>query len=475
MRILFAASEATPFIKSGGLADVAGSLPKYLNNNGVKTDLILPLYAEIASEYRDLLQDVAVFTTNLSWRKQYVGLKKIEMEGIEYFFIDNEYYFKRSGLYGYYDDGERFAYFSKAVLESINHLTEKPDLIHCNDWHTAAIPVFNRAYYDYLNLKTVFTIHNLKYQGIFPEVFLGDVLGLERKSYYQPEVMEYRGNINLLKGALLFSDRITTVSSSYAEEILYSYFGEGLAGFLNKHKYKLSGILNGIDYNEYNPKTDEKLYVKYDTEDIEKKKINKTLLQREMGFSQREDTPLLAVVSRFTEQKGLDILNYILPELLEKNLQIVILGYGEKKYEDAFRYFSDKYPEKFKANIFFDENLARRIYAGCDIFLMPSKFEPCGLSQMIAMRYGAVPIVRETGGLKDTVEAFNPLQETGTGFTFYGYNAHDFLGAINRCLSVFWQEKETWKKLIKENMLRDNGWQKSTEKYIELYEKILFS
>lgn len=473
MKVVFAASEGAPFIKTGGLGDVIGSLPHALKKEGVETAVILPFYQDIPLKYKEKLQTVKEISVPLGWRNQYCGLKYLEYKGVPFYFLDNEYYFKRDGIYGFYDEAERFAFFSRALLEMIPFLGFKPDIIHCHDWHTGLVSVFLRAFYQeresYRNLKTVFTIHNLRYQGVFSEFILEDILGLERDGY--AEGLQFHDSVNYLKGGIFFADTVTTVSPSYAEEIKDPCYGEGLDDILREKSDKLWGITNGIDYEDYNPLSDQALFRNYRTS-LPSKMENKKGLQQELQLPVQEKPPLLAIVSRLVEQKGLSLLFDILDELLELDLQLVILGNGEREYEDRFREMKDRYAEKTSVMFSFNEALARRIYAGSDIFLMPSKFEPCGLSQMIAMRYGSIPIVRETGGLKDTVIPYDPATGHGNGFRFKNYNSRDFLAAIKGALEIY-QQKDYWSKLVKNALKSDFSWRKSAGVYVDLFNKVM--
>lgn len=476
MKVLFAIAEADPFVKTGGLGDVGGSLPKAINKRGGNVRVILPQYSAIPQEIREQIRHLASFKIELGWRKQYCGLGELNYQGVSYYFIDNEYYFKRENLYGYADDAERFAFFNRAVLDSLPHLDDfRPELLHCHDWHTSLIPVMLKEYYNhdpfYYGMKSILTIHNLKHQGVFPKEVLADPLGMDGSERAVKSLNFYDG-INYLKGGLLYADGITTVSSTYAGEIQDQYFGEGLDEILRQRKDCLYGILNGIDYDKYNPMTDQELFVNYRSS-LDKKADNKMKLQSLLDLPVDRDKPMLALISRLVDQKGLDLLAHILDELLQGELQLVILGIGDKKHEEMFYYFADRYPNKIAVKIMFDESLARKIYAGADLILMPSKFEPCGLTQMIAMRYSTLPVVRETGGLKDSVIPFNKFTEEGNGFSFANYNAHEFLFSIQRALKIYYEDKVTWKKITEKARQRDFSWDGSAQKYIELYEKII--
>lgn len=473
MNILFAASEGVPFIKTGGLADVIGSLPKALKKYGLDVRVMLPKHGGIQESFKEKMTTRQVINVPLSWRNQYCGIQEMEYDGVHFYFIDNEYYFKREGLYGYNDDPERYAFFSKAVLESLPHLGFKPHILHCHDWHTGLVSVFLKAHYGgnpfYSDIKTVFTIHNLHYQGVFSKSILGDILGLGDE-YFNIDGLEYYGSVNCLKGGLVFSDKLTTVSKTYADEIKYPYFGEGLDGILRKRQCDLTGILNGIDYDEYNPYTDRLIYAVYEN-GAENKKENKIRLQQELGLPQR-DVPLMGMVTRLVDSKGLDLVNCVLNEILDMDVQMVVLGTGEKKYEDMFKYYAYRYCDKMSANIRFDNTLAHRIYAASDLFLMPSRFEPCGLGQIIALRYGSLPIVRETGGLKDTVVPYNEYTEEGNGFSFTNYNAHDMLYTIRRAVG-FYYDKDKWNRIVKNAMDSNFSWERSAGEYEKLYRSMI--
>lgn len=477
MKVLCVTSECYPFAKSGGLADVLYALPKAMVKEGVDARVIMPLYGSIDSKYRDAMEDVTIFDVQVGWRRQYCGIKKLYMDGVTFYFVDNEYYFNRSELYGHYDDGERFAYFCRAVLESIPRLGFQPDVLHCNDWHTGAIgPLLKEHYMDNPrcnNLKLVFTIHNLQYQGIFPKEVLSDLLSLP-DTYMAEDKMEFYGNVNFMKGGINFADLITTVSPTYAMEIKYSFFGERLEGLLKSKEQHLRGILNGIDNDIFNPETDDDIYQKYGIKTRDKKVINKIKLQEELGLPVNPDVPMVGLISRLVRQKGIDLISHVIKEILANDLQLVVLGNGEERYESLFEYYGWACPDKVSANITFNHALAQKIYAASDIFMMPSLFEPCGIGQMIALRYGALPIVRETGGLKDTVTPYNEYTQRGNGFTFSNYNAHEMLFTLEKALSVY-KEKDKWDQLVKNAMQAENGWEKSAQAYKEIYDKLINS
>lgn len=470
MKVLFASSEAYPFAMSGGLADVAGALPKALRKRFVGCRIIMPLYSTIPEELRQKMTFVCSVTVPVAWRRQYCGVFEAHVDGVIYYFIDNQYYFKRDGLYGYYDDAERYTFFSRAVLEVIPHIDFIPDIIHCNDWQTALIPVYLDAFYKsndiYKNIKTVFTIHNIQYQGKFGYELLGDVLGLpeERKG-----IVEYDNCINFMKAAIQCSDKVTTVSPTYSREILDPYYSHGLDTILKQFTYKTTGIVNGIDVEVYNPETDPLIYKNFTANTLKDKAFNKQKLQEEMGLPQKEDVPLIGMVTRLVKHKGIDLVKHVFEELLQKDLQFVILGSGEWEFETFFHEMAKKYPEKVGLKLGFNPQLAHRIYAGADIFLMPSQSEPCGLAQMVALRYGTVPIVRETGGLNDTIK--DSHDGTGNGFTFKNYNAHDMQYTVLRALEGY-KDKNGWNILRTRAMNCDNSWKTSANAYIGLYKEI---
>lgn len=474
MKVLFAASECAPFVKTGGLADVIGSLPKELKNQNIDIRVVLPKYEDIPHEFKEKMTFLKSFSVRLSWRNQYCGVEQLTIDGVTFYFIDNEYYFKRHGLYGHYDEAERFAFFSRAVIEMLPKIDFQPDIIHCHDWQTGMIPLFLKEHYlfyeFYNHMKTVFTIHNLKYQGIFPSTILGDILALSNE-YLVDDKLGFYGQVNYMKAALHYADKLTTVSRTYANEIQMPYYGEHLDGVLRARAYDLVGIVNGIDYQEYNPLTDPHIYVNYRSS-LEKKQQNKVQLQEELGLPVNKAIPMIGIVSRFVEQKGFDLIAHVIHEILQKDVQLVVLGTGEHHYEQLFLHAKYHYPNKVSANITFHEALARKIYAASDLFLMPSKFEPCGIGQLIALRYGTVPIVRETGGLFDTVSPFIEETGEGNGFTFTNYNAHDMLYTIERALNIYHQEK-LWKVVFKNTFKNNYSWQQSAKEYINLYNSIL--
>ena len=470
MKVLFATSEAYPFAMSGGLADVAGALPKALRKRFVGCRIILPLYGTISEEMRQKMTFVCNITVPVAWRRQYCGVFEAHVDGVIYYFIDNQYYFKRDSLYGYFDDAERYAFFSRAVLEVIPHIGFTPDIIHCNDWQTALIPVYLDAFYKqnelYQNMKTVFTIHNIQYQGKYGYDLYNDVVGLPIERF---GIVQYENCINFMKGAIQCADKITTVSPTYSREILDPYYSHGLDGILKEFTYKLCGIVNGIDVDVYNPETDPLIYKNFSASDMSGKAVNKAELQKEMGLPVRDDVPVIGIVTRLVKHKGLDLVKHVFEELLQADLQFAILGSGEWEFETFFYEMAQKYPEKVGLKLGFKPQLAHRIYAGADIFLMPSQSEPCGLAQMVALRYGTIPIVRETGGLNDTIKDSDDGK--GNGFTFANYNAHEMKDTIYRAIDGF-RNCEGWNILQKRAMLCDNSWKTSANAYIGLYKEI---
>lgn len=474
MNVLFAAAEGVPFIKTGGLADVIGSLPRELMFGGVNVRVVLPKHRDIPDIYKNSIKLKKAFNIDLGWRNQYCGLEEMEYEGIYFYFIDNEYYFKRDGLYGYGDDAERYAFFARAVLESIPYMDFQPDIIHCHDWHTALISVFLKTSYDdkplYKDIHTLFTIHNLQYQGVFSKETLQDIINIDYK-YYSEEYLEYYNQVNCLKGGLVFSDLLSTVSKSYSEEIQTSYYGEGLDGILRKRCSNLYGIINGIDYNEYNPEIDKFIYNKY-VDDYCQKTQNKLSLQRELGINVREDVPIVAVVSRLAASKGFDLIAVVLNEMMAMDIQLIVLGTGERVYEDLFRTTAEKYNGRVSTNIRFSNALAHKFYAASDIFLMPSRFEPCGLSQLIALKYGSIPLVRETGGLRDTIKPYNQYTGEGNGFSFSNYNAHEMLNTFKMAIDLY-HNKDVWNNIFHNAINSDFSWRNSSKEYIKLYNKLI--
>ncbi|NMO95922.1 glycogen synthase GlgA [Paenibacillus lemnae] len=474
MKLLFAAAEGVPFIKTGGLADVIGALPKALQKAGADIRVVMPKYGSIPDSYRENMEHVGEVRVQVGWRKQFCGVDKIVEDGVTVYFIDNEYYFRRDGIYGYMDDGERFSFFNRAVLDILPLIDFQPDVIHCHDWHTGMIPLLLEADYRYQefyeDIRTVFTIHNLLYQGVFPYEVLVDTLGLHSR-YFHADGVEYYGNVNFLKAGIVYSDHVTTVSPTYAREIQTSYYGYGLDGLLSSQGNKLSGIVNGIDTKSYNPSSDPHLAVKYRS-NLAKKVKNKQELQKELGLPVKSQVPMMAMVTRLVDSKGLDLVVRILDELLYyDDIQFVILGTGEASYEHWFREAANRHQDKCSAQILFNEPLSRRVYAASDLFLMPSKFEPCGISQLLALRYGSIPIVRETGGLNDTVHAYNEFTREGNGFSFSSYNAHDMMNTIRRAESIY-RQPEHWKQLTKNAMSGDYSWLVSAKQYMDIYDQI---
>ena len=481
LKVLFVAAEAVPFIKTGGLGDVIGSLPKELKRQGLDVRVMLPNYRDIPEKYKAQMVVKKDFIVQIGWRQQYCGVLELEYQGITFYFIDNEYYFKRHGFYGYGDDGERFSFFCKAVLESLTKIDFMPDVLHCHDWHTGMVSALLDAEYrqlsEYKHLKTMFTIHNLRYQGVFPKEILSNVLSLGWH-YFHPDGVEFYETVNFMKAGLAYSNLISTVSRTYAQEIQYSYFGEKLEGLLSKRQGDLVGIVNGIDYEVHNPAIDTKICSNYDVDSLPNKTKNKLQLQEQLGLTVKGDIPMIAIVSRLVGPKGMDLIENIIVDMFkymsseDYEVQLVVLGTGEARYENFFRYMAWEYSGKVSANIMFDDTLAHQIYAGADLFLMPSLYEPCGIGQLIAMRYGCLPIVRETGGLRDTVQPYNQHQSTGNGFSFANYNAHEMSDTIIRALSIF-KNKEEWNKIVKNAMNSDYSWENSAKQYQELYEKMI--
>lgn len=478
MKVLFVTSESNPFIKTGGLGDVMGALPQALNKLGVDARVVLPKYKHMKYEYTKNLEFIKWFMVPVGWRNQYCGIFKYEHKSVTYYFIDNEYYFNRDGLYGYGDDAERFAFFDRAVLCFLKEIGWAPDIINCNDWHTGMIPVLHKLEYVrdpfYSKIKTVISIHNLLFKGTFSADILPNYFGYD----YMPMAngsVELYGGASFLKGALNYSDAITTVSKSYAEEIKTSQYGEGLDGLLRARSSHLTGIVNGIDYEEFNPKEDNLIFKNYNYSDLSGKTENKLLLQKELGLPQKEDTPMIGLVSRLTNQKGCDLIISIIDRLLQNDIQVVILGTGDYLYEETFKNLQYRYPDKISANIRFDNTLAHKIYAASDIFLMPSLFEPCGLGQLIALRYGSVPVVRETGGLKDTIYPYNQYTGIGNGFGFRNYNANELMGTIEYAISIYNNNKAAWKEIVRQAMESNNSWDRSANEYKHLYESLLDS
>lgn len=475
MQIVFASAECAPFVKTGGLGDVAGSLPAVLVRAGAEVIVMVPKYATIKDEYKAQMEHFSDFYVSLGWRNEYCGLEKLEHDGVTYMFIDNERYFARDYPYGFFDDGERFAFFSKAITESLQHLPAgfECDILHCNDWQTALAPVFLREFYQglplYDRVKTVFSIHNVAFQGQFSDTVMEDILGVAHIPAAASQLRCDACSINYMLGALHYADAITTVSPTYAGEIQTPEFGEGLDGVLRERSYALQGILNGIDVASFDPATDKRIAANYTIDDRSGKAVCKAKLQEELGLEVRDDRPLMVMVTRLTRQKGMDLVMYALDRILSGGVQVAVLGTGDRDYEDGLRYFQDKYPGTMAARIEFDPALSQRMYAAADMFLMPSKFEPCGLSQIIAMRYGTLPIVRETGGLKDTVIPYNEFTGEGTGFSFSNFNGDEMGDAVFRAARLFWDNREAWNQLVTQAMSQDFSWTRSADKYLDLY------
>jgi starch synthase len=474
--ILFVASEAVPYIKTGGLADVMGALPKELAKKGMDVRLVIPKYSLINKKATDEMKEVTTGIVNLAWRQLYYGVEEIDADGVKVYFIDNEWYFKRDRLYGYDDDDERFAYFCRAVLAMLPQIDFKPDIIHCNDWHTGLLGVFLKEDFChddfYKGMKVIYTIHNLKYQGIYPPSVMRDIIGLPQE-LFDDGSLECDGCVNYMKSGMVYADYITTVSQTYAREITYPYFGERLDGYIRANQGKVTGILNGLDEDAYNPATDSFIKARYTPKNVKSgKRLDKDALRRELGLPVRRGVPMIAIVSRLVEDKGLDLITCIADELVDDDVQLVIVGTGDWAYEDALRNLARRHPTKVSANILFNEALAHKVYAASDIFLMPSRYEPCGLSQLIALKYGSIPVVRETGGLKDTVIPFDKYKGVGNGLTFKNFNAHELLFTAKRALS-YYEDTALWDKLVRNAMESDYGWKRSANAYIDLYKKAL--
>lgn len=475
MRVLFVASEASPFIKTGGLGDVAGALPKALAKKNVDIRVVIPKYKELNWEVKDKLRFKKWFNVYVGYRESFCGVWECFYNGVTYYVLDNERYFKRDGIYGFYDDAERFAFFDRAVLDMLRQIDWQPDLIHCNDWQTGMLPVLLKFQYKkndwfYWKMKTVYSIHNIAFQGVFDPIILPELFGFSME-LYDNTCLQFDAGVSFMKGGLYYSDIITTVSNTYAGEIQTQEYGHRLDAVLRDRSYALRGIVNGIDYDEFNPKTDRYIYKNYDLNSIKNKAANKTALQRDLGLAVDENIPMIAMVTRLTSQKGIDLLVNIADRLLQQNVQLVILGTGDKNFEDHFKWLDYAYGNKVSANIRFDNALSHKIYAASDLFLMPSRFEPCGLGQLIALRYGSIPIVRETGGLKDTVTAYNEYTGEGNGFSFRNYNADEFYNIIQYALWIY-RNKNHWNTLINHAMTSDNSWEKSAQKYYDLYREL---
>lgn len=476
-RILFVASECVPFIKTGGLADVVGSLPKYFNKEEFDVRVMIPKYCAIPDTYKQQMHYKTHFYLNLAWRSQYVGVLEMELDGVTFYFIDNEFYFAGSTPYGnIYEDIEKFAFFSKAALSALPLIDFRPDIIHCHDWQTGLIPVYLKDTFSqnpfFQGIKSIMTIHNLKFQGVWDIKTVKDISGLS-SYYFAPDKLEAYGDANYLKGGIVYADYVTTVSSSYADEIKMPFYGEGLDGLMRARSNVLEGIVNGIDYNEYDPETDPYIFKTYNIKNFRKEKVkNKRGLQEELGLEQNEKKFMVGIVSRLTDQKGLDLIEYVIEEICSEDTQLIVLGTGEEKYENLFRHYAWKYNDRVSANIFYSNDRAHKIYAACDAFLMPSLFEPCGLSQLMSLRYGTVPIVRETGGLRDTVEPYNEFESTGTGFSFTNYNAHEMLSTLRYARHIYYNKKREWNKIVDRGMAADFSWNISAKRYEELYSRL---
>lgn len=476
-QVLFATFEAVPFMKTGGLGDVAGSLPQAIRDAGYDIRVMLPKFMTIPEAYKNQMVHVVDFRVNLGWRNLFCGIEKLVYKGITFYFVDNEYYFMRDKAYGYFDDGERIAFFSKAVVESLQYLPDfQCDILHCNDWHTALSPVFLREFYQglplYENVKTVFTVHNLKFQGQMSDYVLGDVLGLANIPAAADQLRSDRDSINFMKGALSYSDVLTTVSPTYAQEIKTPFYGENMDDIFRRRENVLYGILNGIDTQEYDPENDKYIQTNFNLEDMSGKAECKAAVQKELGLEISRNTPLVTMIGRLTEQKGMELLQRVIGEMLEHNIQIAVLGTGDKQYEDMLRYYAWKYEGRMSASITFNEPLSHRLYAGADMLLMPSLFEPCGLSQMIAMRYGTMPIVRETGGLRDSVIPYNQYTGEGTGFSFANYNAHEMMFTVFNAADIYTSQPEVWQQLMENAMHQDFSWDRAAKEYCKIYDML---
>ena len=476
MKILFAASECVPFIKTGGLADVVGALSPVLKAQGHDVRVILPLYSAIPEKWTSQMKTECEFEVELGWRKQYCGVKSLEYQGVTFYFVDNQFYFGRSYIYGLGgDEYERYGFFSRAVIDALPHLDFQPEVVHCHDWQTGMVPALLKIQYAhfpfYANMKTVYTIHNLQYQGVFSIKSVQDTLGLG-DDLFTSDKLECYGCANYMKAGLVYSDELTTVSPSYADEIQTAFYGERLDGLLRARREQLSGILNGIDIDDYDPSKDPQIYKTYTIDTLGDKAVNKEELQKELGLNVDPDAPVVGIISRLSNQKGLDLVECVIRELMGTGIQLIVLGMGEAKYTNLFSWAESEYPGRLAARFAMNHQLAHRIYAGCDMFLMPSQFEPCGLSQLISLRYGTVPIVRETGGLRDTVLSYNKFTDEGNGFSFFNYNAHDMLHTVRRAVHYYKNNKEVWNKLIVRGMTGDYSWDASASKYVSLYEKL---
>lgn len=475
MRTLFVAAECAPFFKTGGLGDVAGALPKALEEKGTEIKVVLPYFTKIADQYKEQIQDLFSYEVNVGWRKQYCGVKYLSLKGIDYYFLDNLYYFDRPDLYGYYDDGERFAFFQLAVIELMEKINFIPDVMHLNDYHTAFIPFLLKEKYRWIqafdSIHTVLTIHNIEFQGQYDQGVLGDLFGMGNERY-EDGTIRFNDCVNFMKAGILYADRVTTVSPSYAEEIKKAEFGAGLDVILRMESGKLSGIVNGIDYEMFDPAKDPALFENYDAKHLAKKIENKVQLQKHLGLPVNAEIPLIGIVSRLTYQKGFHLLLEEMENLMQFDVQLVVIGTGDPNFENQFRYFGEQYPEKTSINIAFDLSLAQKVYAGVDMFLMPSAFEPCGLSQMISMHYGTLPIVHEIGGLKDTVEPYNPITNKGTGFGFDNFQPFYLMNVLKQAIELYQNNPEIWQELMQQAMAKDFSWNESSQQYLALYQQL---
>lgn len=475
MRTLFVAAECAPFFKTGGLGDVAGALPKALKEKGTEIKVVLPYFTKIADQYKEQIQDLFSYEVNVGWRKQYCGVKYLSLKGIDYYFLDNLYYFDRPDLYGYYDDGERFAFFQLAVIELMEKINFIPDVMHLNDYHTAFIPFLLKEKYRWIqafdSIHTVLTIHNIEFQGQYDQGVLGDLFGMGNERY-EDGTIRFNDCVNFMKAGILYADRVTTVSPSYAEEIKKAEFGAGLDVILRMESGKLSGIVNGIDYEMFDPAKDPALFENYDAKHLAKKIENKVQLQKHLGLPVNAEIPLIGIVSRLTYQKGFHLLLEEMENLMQFDVQLVVIGTGDPNFENQFRYFGEQYPEKTSINIAFDLSLAQKVYAGVDMFLMPSAFEPCGLSQMISMHYGTLPIVHEIGGLKDTVEPYNPITNKGTGFGFDNFQPFYLMNVLKQAIELYQNNPEVWQDLMQQAMAKDFSWNESSQQYLALYQQL---
>lgn len=475
MRTLFVAAECAPFFKTGGLGDVAGALPKALKEKGTEIKVVLPYFTKIADQYKEQIQDLFSYEVNVGWRKQYCGVKYLSLKGIDYYFLDNLYYFDRPDLYGYYDDGERFAFFQLAVIELMEKINFIPDVMHLNDYHTAFIPFLLKEKYRWIqafdSIHTVLTIHNIEFQGQYDQGVLGDLFGMGNERY-EDGTIRFNDCVNFMKAGILYADRVTTVSPSYAEEIKKAEFGAGLDVILRMESGKLSGIVNGIDYEMFDPAKDPALFENYDAKHLAKKIENKVQLQKHLGLPVNAEIPLVGIVSRLTYQKGFHLLLEEMENLMQFDVQLVVIGTGDPNFENQFRYFGEQYPEKTSINIAFDLSLAQKVYAGVDMFLMPSAFEPCGLSQMISMHYGTLPIVHEIGGLKDTVEPYNPITNKGTGFGFDNFQPFYLMNVLKQAIELYQNNPEIWQELMQQAMAKDFSWNESSQQYLALYQQL---